>query len=340
MRAQRGGYVSWVGLGLVLWAGKAAAQDAVAAGALFDKGVADMQAGRFDAACPAIAESQRMDPHPGTLFTLAECQAKRGKVASAVTHYQDYIGVVSRLPSEQRSRHHDRVATANAQIAKLKPSVPTLTLVLPDGAPSGTMVNRDGSEMQEAALGVPLPVDPGSHTLVTRVPGGRDHTVNVTVAVGEAKRVQLEIDKTVTTAPATTNTTARSPEPASSPQSPPEPEAQHHSHTAAYVAGGIGIAGIVLGSVTGALVFGKKGTLKDNCADHDCNTAGYDAAHSAQTLATVSTIGFGVGIAGLATSAILFLTESKSEPVARVHGWEPLLVGGANGAWAGVGRRW
>jgi hypothetical protein len=64
---------------LLCAAGRASAQDAAAAGALFDKGVADMQAGHYSSGCPAIEESQELDPHPGTLFTLAECQAKWGR---------------------------------------------------------------------------------------------------------------------------------------------------------------------------------------------------------------------------------------------------------------------
>ena len=69
----------------------AAAQDLAAAEALFSKGLADMEAGRYDAACPAIGESYRLDPRGGTLFTLAECEAKAGKIATAVARYDDAL---------------------------------------------------------------------------------------------------------------------------------------------------------------------------------------------------------------------------------------------------------
>jgi hypothetical protein len=45
---------AFVGVGFLLTCGAAFAQDAASAGALFDKGVANMQAGHFDVACPAI----------------------------------------------------------------------------------------------------------------------------------------------------------------------------------------------------------------------------------------------------------------------------------------------
>ena len=69
------------------WAPSALAQDSVTSDALFQKGIDDLAAGRYDIACPAIAESLRLDPRPGTLFTLAECYSKAGKVASAVVRY-------------------------------------------------------------------------------------------------------------------------------------------------------------------------------------------------------------------------------------------------------------
>ena len=339
MRVVRCGGAGLLGLGFVLWASAASAQDAAAAGALFDKGVADMQAGHFDSGCPALEESQQMDPHPGTLFTLAECQAKWGKVASAVAHYQDYVGVVSRLPADQKARHHQRVVTANAQLAKLKPSVPTLTLVLPERAPKGTVVSRDGAQLQSAALGLALPVDPGPHAVVTRVPGGQDHLMTVTVALGEAKRVPLEVDDSVAAVGATPVAASVAHEAPTSTDAPPEPGASKSGHTAAYVAGGIGIAGIVVGSVTGIMVLGKHGTVKDSCTDHTCSADGVSAANSGKTLAIVSDIGFGVGIAGLATGAILLLTN-KPEPTATSRGWQPLVAGTLGGAWAGVGRHW
>ena len=166
---------------------------------LFDRKFLSRQ---FASACPALEESQRLEPRAGTLFTLAECQAQWGKVASAVAHYQEYVGLVPRLPADQQSRHRDRVKTANSQIAKLKPTVPTLTLLLPADVPAGTSVTRNGVLLQGAALGLALPSDPGEYVIVTRTPGGAERPVTISVALGEAKRVALEVSAENPTTPA------------------------------------------------------------------------------------------------------------------------------------------
>src|SRR6266567_1808983 len=106
----------------------AAAQDVATAEALFNRGIADMDAGKFDTACPAIGESYRLDPRPGTLFTVAECFAKAGKIASAVARYQDYIELFARLPPDQQAKQNGRDKVAAEKKAALTPQVPTLTI--------------------------------------------------------------------------------------------------------------------------------------------------------------------------------------------------------------------
>lgn len=327
----------------------ACAQDSAAAGALFDKGVADMQAGQFASACPALEESQRMDPRAGTLFTLAECQAHSGKVASAVAHYQEYVDLVPRLPSDQQTRHRDRVRSASSQMAKLRPTVPTLTLLLPANAPMGTTVTRNGVPLQGAALGLPLPVDPGQYVVVTRAPSGAEKTLTISIALGEVKQLALEVSSD--SAPAAAAAVAQPPGAvpvigAGANSAPETPTGEHHSKTPAYVAGGIGILGIAVGSVTGILVFSKKSTVNRDCSGNVCNESGVSAANSGKTLANVSNVAFGVGIAGLVTATILLVTARHDEPLAKAAGatrsahWEPLVVSAPGGGWAGLQHTW
>src|SRR5688500_15387502 len=97
------------------------AQDLAAAEAHFNRGLADMQAGRYAAGCPALAESQRLDPRPGRLFTLAECEARWGRYATAVTRYNDYLSLFARMTRAEQVKQLGRDKISTRQRETLAP---------------------------------------------------------------------------------------------------------------------------------------------------------------------------------------------------------------------------
>ncbi|WP_437727808.1 hypothetical protein [Sorangium sp. So ce861] len=310
-------------------AAPAAAQESAAAEALFNQGLADMEAGRYEAGCKAIAESHRLEPKLGALFTLATCEARWGRIAAAVAHFGEYLAQYEQLPPEQKSRQGERPKVARQERDKLAPLVPELSLALPPGAPAGTVVKRDGDVVGSTALGASVPVEPGEHVVSTQAPGGSVWETRIQLARGEKKRIELQVND-AGAAPAGGASGRR---------------------TAVYVAGGVGVAGLVLGGITGALTLGKKSIVDKHCGsgigssdETACDQIGLDAADSASATGLVSTIGFGVGLVGLGAAAVLYLTEPKqSEPAAgatsrRIRagvlaaGPEGVVLG-ASGAW-------
>jgi hypothetical protein len=96
------------------------------------------------------------------------------------------------------------------------------------------------------------------------------------------------------------------------------------------VVGGVGIAGIVVGSVGGILALSDKSTIESSCTQKQCSQSGLDAASNGKTMSLVSDVGFGVGLAGLAIGTYLLLSESS----AGAHvGVTPAPGGGLIGAW-------
>lgn len=304
----------WLGvagaLACVTHAAVARADDGGAAQALFDKAVAELEAGRFDAACPGFAESQRLDPRPGTLFALADCESAQGKIASALGHYHEYLGWVSRLAEDQRARHEERVGLARAQVEALQSKVPTLLLALSPSAPAGMVVERDGVVLQGAALGVALPIDPGEHVVVSRAPGVPDERLTVSMGVGDSKSIELPFRPTAPPPTAPPPTLPEQTAFVAEPKAPPAgaDDNGESQRTLGYVAGGLGLAGLVVGSVTGVLVLDRKATVDRECKGHVCSKEGKKAADSGQTLAAISTVAFAVGIAGATTGVALILT--------------------------------
>jgi len=326
----------------MLVAGSASAQEDAAAEALFNKGLSEMEAGRYESACPTLKESQRLDPRMGTLFTLAECEAKGGMIASAVAHYDEYLRLFSRLTPPQKASQAGREKVSAAQKAALTPQVPHVTLVLRD-APAGTTVKWDDMVFNLPALGVPLPVNPGEHVVITQVPGGANSTTRVSIQKAEKKQVELKVPQShgSTTPPATpvaapSSNANASPAPAAIEANAGTPDPSRR--ILIYGAGGVGAVGLLVGTITGVMVLGKKGTIDDNCQDTRCTAEGKEAADNAQSLGLVSTIGFGVGIAGLATAAVLYLTEPKPATASRT--WSPLVADRNGGVVVGLERRW
>jgi hypothetical protein len=196
-----------------------------------------------------------------------------------------------------------------------------LTVRLPKNAPADTSVERDGVRIGTPALGLALPVDPGTHVLVARAPDGRSEQVRVEIKNGESKEVTVELS--ALDSPAATPSDAGAapvPQPADSPSKDAAPDGSGQ-RTAALVLLGVGAAGLALGSVTGAMVLGKKSSIKDNCGiggdEAACNADGKAEADSAQTLALISTIGFGIGLAGVGAGATLFFTAPTPKSAGR-----------------------
>jgi hypothetical protein len=106
-------------------------------------------------------------------------------------------------------------------------------------------------------------------------------------------------------------------EPQPKPEEPkPEPEATGSDHTAAYVVGGIGIAGVGVGIVFGLLAKSQADAAEDDpalCPKKSCSPAGRSEIDAAETKALVSTIGFGVGVVGIGVGAYLLLSGSSDE---------------------------
>ncbi|AUX45122.1 hypothetical protein SOCE26_066030 [Sorangium cellulosum] len=320
-----------------LAAAGAASAEPDPAQAAFDRGVAHMEAGRFDQGCPEIAQSQSLDPRPGTLFTLAECEALRGRLATAIARFDEYLALYPTLTAAQRRSQGDRERSARAQRAALARDVPELKLVLSPGAPADVVVERDGQVLPREAIGASVPVDPGEHAIRARAPGGPALELLVRVDKREKKTVTLEVmprpprppevpppekppveDKR---APGAGGAVVGAPPAATAPEA-----GAGGRRAAVYVAGGLGLVGLAVGGVTGALAIQKKGVVDDRCAGTACDADGMAAADAMKALGLASTIGFGVGLAGAGAAAVLLFTEP-----------EPASTRPSGGAWVAAG---
>jgi hypothetical protein len=305
-------------------------QDIAAAEALFNKGVAELKAGNYKEACPAIAQSQKLDPRPGTQFTLAECLARSGKTASAYVAFEDFLRNVQALPVGQQGRYADRIKVAEGKKAELKPNIPELTIVLPSNAPSDVKITRDGTEITGPMIGLSLPVDPGEHKVVVEVLGKPPSQEKFTLSPGEHRTLEVTIPGMKT---------AKADEPLPS-EEPGKPGMGRTIGT--YAALGIGAAGLIMGGVTGGLALSNKQSADEQCPKFACTPQGLEAVEHGRTMARISTIGFAIGGAGIAAGVILFLTRPKPDKPPAISADVAInhtgFVLGLKGVW-GEGRR-
>jgi hypothetical protein len=274
---------------LALATAQAGADDAAArADALFRAGRDAMRAGDHDRACEQFRESDRLDPQPGTKLNLAACEEKRRKLLAAIELFESVIGA---LPAKD-----ERVSIAKERVQALKSRLPEVTFELASDAPEGTSV-RVGKA--PARLGEALPLDPGKHEAVVEAPGYDTRRVSLDLA--EGARVRMEV----------------SPGPRDPDESPaPAGPAGDSKRTLGFVLGGVGVAGVLVGTVTGVMALGKKSVADEHCFPERgfCDQEGADANDAGRTLATVSTVGFVVGAVGLGAGAYLILTSKKDQP--------------------------
>jgi hypothetical protein len=294
-------------------------RDPTAADALFQQGRTEAAAGQFERACVHFEESYRLDPTVGTLLNWADCSEHRGQIAAALVHFSEARREF--VPAD------NRVPYVEQRIASLKSRVPRLKIDAP--ADPQARVERDGVELGPGALNVALPLEPGHHVVRVQAPGRKDHEVTVEVPEGAEQEIRAEVGEALSTASAAVN--------ASPLGVNGNPAHQRSASAGPWIALGIGAAGVLVGAVAGALVIGDASTVSQQCPSHSCPTSAADknasdAASRAQTMETVSTIGFGVGAAGGAVALVWRLVDS-SQRSATAAGAGATGKTRASGAW-------
>jgi hypothetical protein len=317
---------------------RAQASDAALAESLFRDGKRLMGESKFAEACPKFAESYRLDPGLGTLLNLAACHEAEGKIASAWAEFSDASA------RAKRDGDPERVAFADERVRSLEPRLAKITISLQAGASvPGLVVKLDGRDINPAAFGVAVPVDPGTHQVQASAPGKQPWSQTVQ-APAQATILNVAVPplQNAAAAPAAAAPAAPAPAPAAAqpiavaPAAPaPAPAAEPKKKSKAPV--------IIVGALTGAALIGTVvtgvmyGSAKDDF--ENANNLGlpdrFSKRDSAQSLGVANAVLLGATVVGAGVTIVLLVTSSGSEeppaPAAAKLELAPVIAPGFGG---------
>jgi hypothetical protein len=313
----------------------AAARELGAAGvALFEKGDYAQASDRLERAYGIVRI-------PTFGLWSARALDKTGRLLEAGERYRDVL----RIPIKPTDPEVFRTAARDAQAENdaLTSRIPQLVIEV-SGVPAGSAnVSIDGRALPAQLVGVPIPVNPGARHVEARS-GGQVATRDITLAEGKQERVVLALSAAGEAPPQAAPVPMMQPQPSAQPVGPPIQPAPApppveadtgKSPTAAWVALGIGGAGLVAGGIFGALALSEQSKLKDECPGDVCGPSRHGDVDGYNAKRMVAFIGLGVGVVGAAVGTVLLVTSSspKKEQAQgpRIEPWIGIGSVGARG---------
>ena len=154
----------------------------------FDRGIADVDAGRFANAVAAFETSYQLRPVAVVLFNLASAYSRLGRHQQAIATFERYlVEGGERLPD-------DRVRSVRERIAELHRGLPVVVLRI---RPTPFALTVDGRP--QTVTGDELTLDPGDHLLVASAPSRAPEQREVQLAPGGRATWEVELQPSTTT---------------------------------------------------------------------------------------------------------------------------------------------
>ena len=268
---------------------------------------------RWADAADLFTRAESLVHSPVHLLYLARAQEKLGHLVKARENYMRVIR--ERVSADSPEAFRQAQASAQQEVAGVESRLAAVTLKV-EGEKGAVTVTMDGEKVPPALIGLPLPVDPGSHTFQATGSNLKSDPVTVNVSEGGKNSVSLLVKAApgaidpfaaaplATTAPVGPTTAAQRPTPAST------GEAARPVQPGVYI--GLAATGaLAIGAgVTGVLALGKH-------SDYKTANDGSDPAHadsvksSGQTLSLVSDIFTAGAVVAAGVTAYLYFSRPE-----------------------------
>ena len=295
--------------------GPPSAADLESARELFKEGRELRQSGDLKRALERFKAAHAYGQTPVTALELGRTHIQLGELVEG----REVLLSVARMRVQPDETEKSAAArTEAADLAEeVKKRIPTVTVKLTGVASdSAAVLLVDGFAVPIVGLTGIRKVNPGKHVVVAKA-GTHEETRNIDLE--ESKTHDLTIDLT------STGTGAAAPVgPVVPVQSDPK-----QINPVTWIGLGVGALGVGVGAVTGIIALGKASKVDKACMSTHCPPSAKNEVDSGRTVATISTIGFAVGGAGLITAAVGYFLMSK--PKASATGVMPFVTASSIG---------
>jgi hypothetical protein len=262
---------------------------------------------------------------------LGACEIEQGRLVEGTEALRRVLR--EPLPAQPSAALHRAYERAQAMLDRTRPNIALLTIVveeLDQGSGSalpadGAAVVLDGQAVPPALLETERPTDPGEHVIEASAPGRTTAHASVTLAPGEQQRVVLTLERAAETgavadaampggaaADAAEDADAMELSPVAAARAARERGAVP-SHTAAYIAWTAGAVALALGTGFGVAALVRSDQLNAQCEGNRCSPEVSGRIETAKQYGTISTIGFGAGLAAGVVGAVLYMNAASAD---------------------------
>lgn len=266
--------------------------------ALFQRAIELEQAGNYTQALEQFRDVGQVRMTPQVRFHIASCEEKLGRLVTALGGYELALADAETVGEDFKNE----VDTA---VTRLRASIPKLVIQRGTGAEAAE-IELDGVALGASSVGVPVPLDPGPHSINAKAPGSLPFSQTVTVAENEQKSVDIELtpepqpEETHVAGGAQTADLGAKPRPRLIP----------------YVVGGVGVAGLIGSAVFFGLRQSTLSDLESKCgADRkSCPPSARGEVSNLSVYNTTAQVALGVGVVGVGAAVTLLLLQKKQPP--------------------------
>ncbi len=289
--------------------------------AQFARGQELFEGHKYEEALPYFRNAFDRTKSPNANLYVARCLEKLGRLDEAYKEMQITVTIATQKAADDKKYAVTRDAAAG-ELAQLGPRVGLLVIAFTeDYLDAKVMV--DDRELVASEIGVPLPVMPGTITIVGSASGRESVTKTEDVAGGQTRTIALALPEAIEKTPG------------------PGPEGGDFVITPMRIAGfavaGAGVVGMVVFAITGAMALKKHSIVSDACGGMTCpDTARVGDIDAGKRLATIANVSVALGGTALIAGGLLILLGGPDEDEGPAAEGEVSLVASPGGIGVGV----